>query len=107
VSSNEEQELLEQLRKLKVDDVLLNTVVTLVNLSAHKLQDKQLDEAKKGIDAAREILPLCPQEPTGPIKDALSQLQMAYVQATKEAGGPDEPDEPEEPEKPKPDIWTP
>jgi hypothetical protein len=104
MSSSEEQELLEQLRKLKVDDVLLNTVVTLVNLSAHKLQDKDLDEVKKGIDAAREMLPLCPEEQVGPIKEALSQLQIAYVQASKEPG---EQKEPEEPEKPKPDIWTP
>jgi hypothetical protein len=105
---SEEEELLRQLKQLKVDDVLLNTVVTLVNLSAHKLQDKELDEAKKGIDAARAILPLCPQEPTGPIKEALSQLQMAYVRETQ--GAPEEPEGPEEPkpeDKPKPDIWTP
>jgi hypothetical protein len=104
VSSQEEQQLLEQLKRLKVDDVLLNTVVTLVNLSAHKLQDKQLDEVKKGIDAAQAILPLCPAEQAGPIKEAIAQLQIAYVQAQKE---PEEPDEPDEPEKPKPDIWTP
>jgi hypothetical protein len=103
-----EEELLEQLKQLKVDDVLLNTVVTLVNLSAHKLQDKDLDEAKKGIDAAREMLALCPQEQAAPIKEALSQLQMAWV---RERQGPgEEPAQdtlPEEPQKPKPDIWTP
>jgi hypothetical protein len=105
---SEEEELLKQLKQLKVDDVLLNTVVTLVNLSAHKLQDKELEEAKKGIDAARAILPLCPQEPTGPIKEALSQLQMAYVRETQGPGEePPAEEAPEQPQKPKPDIWTP
>ena len=94
-----EEELLEQIKQLKVDDVLLQTVVTLINLSGHKLAAKDPAEAKKGIDAARQVLPLCPAEQQGPIKEALSQLQMAYVQASK----PDEKPE----EKPKPDIWTP
>jgi hypothetical protein len=86
---SEEEELLKQLR---TEDVLLQTAVTLINLSAHKLDHKDPQEAKKGIDAARAMLPLCPEDRTGPLKDALSQLQMAYVQAT---------------QKPKPDIWTP
>jgi hypothetical protein len=106
--SKEEEELLAQLKKLRVDDVLLNTVVTLVNLSAHKLQDKDLEEAKKGIDAAREMLALCPQEQVAPIREALSQLQMAYVREMQGPEGPaEEQPEPEEPQKPKPDIWTP
>jgi hypothetical protein len=86
---SEEEELL---RQLKTDDVLLQTVVTLINLSAHKLEAKDPEEAKKGIDAARAVLPLCPDEEAGPIKQALSQLQMAWVQATQKRG---------------PDIWTP
>jgi hypothetical protein len=97
---SEEQE--ELLRQLKTEDVLLQTVVTLINLSAHKLDAKDPEEAKKGIDAAMAMLPLCPDEQAGPIKEALSQLQMAYVQATQGAGA-----EPPQPEKPKPDIWTP
>jgi hypothetical protein len=96
---SEQEELL---RQLKTDDVLLQTVVTLINLSAHKLDAKDPQEAKKAIDAARTMLPLCPEEQAGPIKDALAQLQMAYVRETQ---GPGE--EPPEPEKPKPDIWTP
>lgn len=96
-----EEELLEQLKQLKVSDILLQTVVTLVNLSGHKLAAKDPDEARKGIEAARALLPLCPEEQVGPIKEALSHLQMAYVRET--AGPGEEP----EPEPPKPDIWTP
>jgi len=97
---SEEQE--ELLRQLKTEDVLLQTVVTLINLSAHKLDAKDPEEAKKGIDAAMAMLPLCPDEQAAPIKEALSQLQRAYVQATQGAGP-----EPPQPDKPKPDIWTP
>jgi hypothetical protein len=101
---SEEQE--ELLRQLKTEDVLLQTAVTLINLSAHKLDHKDPEEAKRGIDAARALLPLCPEDRTGPLKDALSQLQMAYVRETQ---GPaeEQPEQKREPEKPKPDIWTP
>lgn len=100
-----EEELREQLKQLKVADILLQTVVTLINLSAHKLEAKDLEETRKGIEAARALLPLCPEEQTGPIKEALSQLQMVYVREAQ--GGGEEPEEPTPPEPPKPDIWTP
>jgi hypothetical protein len=100
-----EDQILEQLKKLTIDDVLLQTVVTLVNLSGRRLtveDEKDVEQARKGIEAARALLPLLPEEGVQPVKDALSQLQMLYVRETK---GPSEPEPP--PEKPKPDIWTP
>jgi hypothetical protein len=101
-----EEELLEQLKRLKVDDILLQTVVSLINLSGHKLtaeDAKDPEEARKGIEAARALLPLCPEEQVAPIQEALSQLQMLYVRESK---GPGE-EPPPPPEPPKPDIWTP
>ena len=100
-----EEQILEQIKKLKIDDVLLQTVVTLVNLSGRKLtveEEKDLEQARKGIEAARALLPLLPEEGVQPVKDALSQLQMLYVRETK---GPSEPEPPQD--KPKVDIWTP
>jgi hypothetical protein len=79
-----EAELLEALRRIKVDDVLLQTVVSLVNLAGQKLTIEEAHdpvEAKKAIDAVRTMLPLCPEEELGPIRDALSQVQMLYVKA--------------------------
>ena len=71
---NEEQQL------PKVDDVLLSTAVSLVNLAGIRLtEQKDLAQAKQAIDAARELLPLCPEDQVGPIKQALSQVQMLYV----------------------------
>jgi hypothetical protein len=82
-----EEQLLDALRRVKVDDVVLQTVATLVNLAGQKLtipEAKDSVEAKKAIDAARAMLPLCPEEAAGQIKDALAQVQMLYV---REQGG--------------------
>jgi hypothetical protein len=96
--STEEPGPEELLKKIKVDDVLLQTVVTLVNLGGRRLtvqEEKDPAQAKKAIDAVRALLPLCPQEEVGPIKDALSQLQMIYVKETDERA------------KARSKIWTP
>jgi hypothetical protein len=100
-----EEELREQLKQLRIEDVLLQTVVTLINLSGRRLTvegEKDVEQAKTGIEAVRALLPLCPEEQAEPIKQALSQLQMAYVQEAKDPG-----EEAPPPPPPKPDIWTP
>jgi hypothetical protein len=109
-----EEELREALKQLKVEDVLLQTVVTLVNLAGRRLTaegEKDLDQARQGIEAVRALLPLCPQDELGPVKDAVSQLQMIYVRETGGAGGEAPAPEPEQPEPPKQEkpsqIWTP
>jgi hypothetical protein len=107
VTEPTEEQILEQLKQLKIDDVLLQTVVTVVNLTGRKLtveEEKDVEQARKGIEAARALLPLLPEEGVQPVKDALSQLQMLYVRETK--GEPEE-QAPPEPKKPKVDIWTP
>ena len=116
-----EEQLLEALRRVKVDDVVLQTVATLVNLAGQKLtipEAKDPVEAKKAIDAARAMLPLCPEEAVGQIKDALAQVQMLYVRETGGAGAEPQPGTPGE-EQPQPGsdeaerakarskIWTP
>jgi hypothetical protein len=68
-------------------DILLSTAVSLVNLAGIRLTEKEhknAAKAKEAIDAARQLLPLCPEEEVGPIKDALSQVQMLYVKESDE-----------------------
>jgi hypothetical protein len=132
---NEPQLTEEQLRQIEaemeritVDDVLLQTLVTLLNLAARKAglasppgegPPPDLEQMRQAIDGARAILPLVEQrhaEQLGPVRDTLSQLQMAYSQLRGQGGGqpPDEgggepPDEgggegggePRDPEKPE------
>jgi len=100
-----EEQIREQIKQLKIDDVLLQTVVTLINLGGRKLTvegEKDLEQAKKAIEAVRALLPLCPTDQAQPIQDALSQLQMAYVQESRGEGEQPPPSPPS-----KPDIWTP
>jgi hypothetical protein len=77
----------------QVSDVLLSTSISLVNLAGIRLTGEQKDvpQAKEAIDAARALLPLCPEDQIGPIQDALSQVQMLYVRATQSPAQPAEP----------------
>ena len=95
-----EEQLLDALRQIKTEDVVVQTVATLVNLAGQKLSvegAKDPEEAQKAIDAARHMLPLVPDEAKPPIQNALDQIQMLYVKETSEKK-----DEP-----PPPKIWTP
>ena len=91
----------------KVDDVLLSTAISLVNLAGIRLtEQKDPAQAKQAIDAARELLPLCPEDQIGPIKQALSQVQMLYVKETQSPAERAASDE-EERAKARSKIWTP
>jgi hypothetical protein len=112
----------EQLKRIRVEDVIVQTLVTLVNLGARRLgltgepESRDFDQAKLAIEGARALMPLVPGDELGPIRDALSQLQMAFA---REAQGAPEPpaDAPPPPEtegadeaeraKARAKIWTP
>ena len=126
----------EQLRNVSVEDVILQTVATLVNLGARRLgllpepgedpaANRDLPQAKLAIDGARALAPLCPDDHQESIKQALSQLQLAFARAAQEGGEPaagerppaEAPDEQAAPKAPDPSeaerakarskIWTP
>jgi hypothetical protein len=110
VNEPNEEQLREALKQLRVEDVVLQTVVTLVNLSGRRLtveDEKDVEQAKAGIEAVRALLPLCPEEEAAPVKDALSQLQMIYVRETQEPEPPPEQKDDEERAKARSKIWTP
>ena len=91
-----------------VADVLVSTTASLVNLAGIRLTDQEHHDpakAKEAIEAARALLPLCPEEVVGPIKDALSQVQMLYVKETQAA--PAAEDEAQQRAEARSKIWTP
>ena len=110
--SEEEIRALEaEMEKLTVDDVLLQTIVTLINLGARKAglaegTQADLPQVKQAIDAARALLPIVEPrhgEALGPVRDALSRLQMAYVQLSgQQEAGSQEPPKPPQPGEPAP-----
>jgi hypothetical protein len=95
----------EEMKRITVRDVLLQTVVTLVNLGGQRLglgeggaDMRDLEQARMAIEGVRAMLPLLEQEnpeQVRPVRDALSHLQMVYA---REAGGGAEP--PAAPEAP-------
>lgn len=80
----------EQMRRIRVEDVLVQTAVTLVNIAGRRLglvpgeDAKDVAEARLAIDGVRALVPLLPAEPAQAVRDALSQLQIAFA---REAGG--------------------
>lgn len=83
----------EQMRRVTVRDVVLQTVATLVSLSARRLglqdappEERDLEQARLGIESVRALLPLVEGDDTAPVRDALSQLQLAYAREVR-AGG--------------------
>ena len=109
----------EQLRHIRVEDVLVQTLVTLINLGARRLgltgdDPPEPEQARLAIDGARALLPLAPEQEAAPIKEALSQLQMAYVQGQGAGSGEQGAEETAAPapddaerEKARSKIWTP
>ena len=93
-----------EMERITVDDVLLQTLVTLLNLAARKGglatppgeqgPKPDLEQMRQAIDGARAILPLVEQrhaDQLGPVRDTLSQLQMAYSQLRGQGGGEEPP----------------
>ena len=88
-----------EMERITVDDVLLQTLVTLLNLAARKAglaappgegPPPDLEQMRQAIDGARAILPLVEQrhaDQLGPVRDTLAQLQMAYSQLRGQGGG--------------------
>lgn len=122
----------EQMRKVRVEDLLLQSVAGLVNLSARRIakeDERDLSQAKVGIDAVRALVDLLPEEAAREVRNALSELQVLYANAVREEsspgeegpggqpeeGGadPEEGGEPPPPEsgtrrgEPPPRLWTP
>jgi hypothetical protein len=113
----------EELRKLRVQDVLLQTVVSLINLTSRRIakeDERDLEQARIGIEAVRSLVELLDPEPAGQVRNALSELQMLYAKEAGEArpsepaaapqqepaSTPQEQTPPGE-RKPPPGLWTP
>ena len=112
----------EQMKHIRVEDVVLQTIVTLINLGARRLGiagspeeagEKDPAQAQLAIEGARALLALVDGEQLGPVRDALSQLQMAFVQQVQPAGDSPQGAEDEGPAsederaKARSKLWTP
>jgi hypothetical protein len=88
----------EQLRRLTPADLIVQTVVSLINLAGRRLgldaasaAERDLEQARDGIDGARALMPVLErregQETLKPLRDALSALQLEYAKLAGSGGG--------------------
>jgi hypothetical protein len=103
-SEEELRQIEAEMEKISVDDVLLQTLVTLLNLAARKAglarqpgqeaKPPDLDQMRQAIEGARALMPLVEphhREQLGPVRDTLSQLQLAYSQLAQQAPAGEQP----------------
>ena len=86
-----------EIKKIRVEQILLDQIVSLINLGMRRTglspgteDERDLGQVRIAIEAVRALLPLIEQsapQQAAPIRDALSQLQMAFVRL----GGSGEP----------------
>jgi hypothetical protein len=97
LSDAELQERLEQeLKRLKVSDVLLQSCYTISSLGYGKMtappEERDLEQARLAIDALRALTPLLegmlPAELTRDLSQVTANMQLAYAKAVSEGGEP-------------------
>jgi hypothetical protein len=132
LTEEELRQLEAEMERISVDDVLIQTTVTLLNLAARKAglgapgqsgpaATADWEQVRQAIEGARALLPLLEsrhEEQLGPVRDTLSRLQMVYAQqaggkpAAPREQGAEAPGGPEETEGPGPAqssgrLWIP
>jgi len=86
------QQLEAELKKLKVADVLVQTIFTVSSLGFAKLRedDRDLDQAKLAIESLRALVPslegAVPAEVIRDFNQMVANLQLAYAKAVTDAG---------------------
>jgi hypothetical protein len=79
-----------ELARVRVEDVLVQTVVSLLNLAARKAgltgapEEPDFEQVGQAIEATRALLPFVEHTlgaEASQVRDALSQLQMAYARS--------------------------
>ncbi len=107
-----EQELRDALSRLRLSDVLVQSLSTVSSLSFHRLapESRDLEQARLGIEALRALVPVLreslPAEVTRDFEAVTANLQLAYAKAVEEErqrGQEDQGQKPDaEPRQPEP-----
>jgi hypothetical protein len=92
--SESDRELVEQLQaelgRLKVSDLLLQTVYTISSLGYHRLsgETRDLEQARLAIEALKALVPVLegavPDEAVRDFNQVLANMQLAYAAAVEE-----------------------
>src|SRR3954447_9190980 len=85
------ERLEEQLRRVRVQDLLLESVVSVLNLEARRIakeDERDLEQGRIGIEAVRAVVGLLDPEPAAQVRSALSEVQMLYAKQAEGGGEP-------------------
>jgi hypothetical protein len=91
------RELAEELRKLRVEDVVVNTLVHVssigyrrLGLTEDSLDERDLPQTALAIEAMQALVPVLkdflPQELAASFEEQIANLQLAYAKAARENG---------------------
>ena len=92
------EELAEELRKLRVEDVLVNTLVHVSTIGYRRLgltedsrDERDLNQSRLAIETMRALLPVLqgflPADVVSGFEEQIANLQLAYAKAAKETDG--------------------
>jgi hypothetical protein len=85
------EQLAEQIRRLRIQDILLSTVTTLGQLAYVKVEAKELDQAKLAIDAIAALLPTLEgtldADSRRDFNQLLANVRLAFASAVSAASG--------------------
>ncbi len=119
----EQEEMLrqmeEEMRNVRVQDVVTQSVVSILNLAARRIakeDERDLEQARVGIEAVGALVDLLEPEPQAEVRNALAQIQLMYAneaggsaaggppaEPTDPAAGAEAPPAPQQPSR----LWTP
>ena len=77
----------EEMRRVRVQDLVAQSVVSILNLSYRRIakeDERDLEQARVGIEAIRGMVDALDPEAQREIRNALSQVQVLYAQAAGE-----------------------
>jgi hypothetical protein len=87
------EELQSELAKLKISDLLLQTLYTVSSLGYQRLsgEARDLDQARLAIESLKALVPVLegsiPEEALRDFQQVLANLQLAYASAVAESSG--------------------
>jgi hypothetical protein len=91
------EQLREELKRMKVSDLLVQTLYTVSSLGYHKLSpdSRDLEQARLAIDALRALLPVLrtavPDEVSRDFGQVVANMQLAYADAVGQSESKEEP----------------
>ena len=82
-SQADSEQLVEELRKARVEELVLHSASLFASLAYGKLaaEARDLDQARLAIEALKGLVAVLPEEQARDLKAVVSNLQLAYAEA--------------------------